>query len=494
MCVTVILTNFHVFDFKATLPFKAIDVLAMITIGQVTGRRKFELLTIVPSDIQLNIIRVKEDVVVRELRLTYCWKKNLGVGKYQQVIVGNSKLENDAISFILLKAQHQGMIKSAVDVYRGDETLCVDDSLYESPDLLQRKLRDAANALNKKQREQFEHGLDEPSRSLLCTLIDKECVEDIAHRIPFWVAVDVSLGSVTSKRMTDSTANEYISKMICKTERNKNHHGYVSSPKNKIGITSTRKSFRTNTSGAVSGNANFDLQNHLSKHASHTVTVGHEYYEDEMEYQKMIPANIQQVGDQATADAIMMRIEHPALYEQAGYHVVGHHFYTDPLPDPEDFLEEQSMHATPNGLGAIRCPVDNCDHNKTYRFYADYACHLRECHMKNEKVSCPACQMKISLAWFSNKHTLHNGNSGMCKVIESNVFARKPVHARKMAAKSIWAEKKEKKQTKSDAVEQPKAPRKRKSQRKTAGERDYSEYFNEDPATILGEIGERAEL
>ena len=106
----------------------------------------------------------------------------MGVGKYQQVIVGNSKLENDAISFILLKAQHQGLIKSAVDAYRGDETLCVDDSLYESPDLLQRKLCDAANAFNKKQCEQFEHGLDEPSRSLLCTLIDKECVEDIAHR------------------------------------------------------------------------------------------------------------------------------------------------------------------------------------------------------------------------------------------------------------------------------------------------------------------------
>ena len=57
LCVTV-------FDFEATLPFKAIDVLAMITIGQVTGRRKFELLTIVPSDIQLDIIRLREDVVV----------------------------------------------------------------------------------------------------------------------------------------------------------------------------------------------------------------------------------------------------------------------------------------------------------------------------------------------------------------------------------------------------------------------------------------------
>jgi hypothetical protein len=472
-------------DFVAALPFKVIDVVTMVIIGQTTGRRKFELLTIASSDMQLKIIRNGDGaVVLRELRLTYCWKKNLGVGKYQQLIVGNSKLENDAITFILLKAQHQGMIKSALDVYQGAERLDIDASLYESSDLLQRKLRDASKDLNQKQREQFDHGLNEPSTTLMSALIDKECVNDPSYRIPFWVASDSTLCSVTSKRMTESSSNEYISRMICKTGRNKNHHGYVSSAKKKIGITSTRKSFRTNTSGVVSANANFDLQNHLAKHCSHTEAVGKSHYENEMEYQNMIPANVQQLGDQGTADTVMMRIEHPPLYEQDGYHVEGHRFYTDALPDPKVFLKQQSATATPNGLGEIKCPVVACNHKKAYRFYADFAeQHLRKCHYvtkdatkqkslnQKETVKCPACQQRLSLEWFFRAHILDNGNTGTCMDINSNPFARKPVATKAAAqkavvqkavnqAKSAPSRSVKKKKSKSDPVEQePKAKR-----------------------------------
>jgi hypothetical protein len=236
--------------------------------------------------------------------------------------------------------------------------------------------------LNWTQRDQFENGTGDPPKSLLSTLIEKESVCNPLYRAPFWVAVDCTLVSVTSKRMTKSSANEYISTLICQKPQNKKHHGYISSVKNKIGITSTRKSYQSNTSGSVSAkNANFDLQNHLTKHCSHTEAVGKSHYENEMEYQQQFPANVQQLIEQKATNLIMMNIEHPPLYEKDGYHVPGHHFYTDPLPDPEDFLEQQLASATPNGFGEIRCPVLDCDHKKAYRFYADFAeQHLRKCH------------------------------------------------------------------------------------------------------------------
>jgi len=478
MCESIDIQNHTPIYVTVAIPFKQIDVLAMIAIGQTTGRRKFELLTITPADIELDITKKDNGIVVREMRLTYCWKKNLGVGNYQQLIVGNSILEKDAISFILLKLQHQGMINSALDVYRGDEELDIDDSLYESSGLLQTKLRSAAKSLNKNQREQFEHGTNDPSASLLSSLINEESTCSPDYRIPFWVATDPTLNSVTSNRMTESSANEYISKMLCKTARNKNHHGYQSSLKHKIGITSTRKSFRTNTSGAISANANFDMQNHLSKQCSHTEEVGKRHYENELDYQATIPANIQQVDDQATANAIMMSVEYQPLYKQDGYHVPGHQFYTDPLPKPEAFLEEQSASATPNGLGVIRCPVKDCNHQKSYRYYADFVQqHLRPSHYitKNKKtknksldptamVKCPACEGQYKATNFFVNHVVDKGSRGMCKMIDSNIFARKVVATRAAAAKEKMLKRNAKKKSNSAPLGQPKPKRQNLSQ------------------------------
>ena len=430
------------FFFKGAFSYKDIDVLTMITLGQVTGRRKFELLTIVPADLKFEIVQT-QGMTIRYLHLAYCWKKNLGVGFYNQKIMGTSNLEQDAITFVLLKLQQMGMITSAVAVYRGEEELKADNTLYESATMLQDKLLNTSVKLNKIQRIAFERAVEDPPQSLLTTLIHDESLTDPDYRMPFWVGFHAQLCSLTSNRMPQGTADEYISKFLCKKERNPVlHHGYTNSRQKRIGITSTRKAFRSETRGALSANANFDLSGHLSKQCSHTEAVGRSHYEDENEYQKSVPANIMQIKDGKIAEAAFMDSEHPPLYSQTGYHVPGHQFFTDELPSPEEFLKEQSTKLKISN--ELQCPVVGCDHKNKYRFYADLLdCHVNECHKtkkkvikewnENDCVICQACGSNITVGYFFGNHVLMNRQRGTCTKIGSNVFARKPVPSKSKA-------------------------------------------------------------
>lgn len=265
--------------FPAKFNYKDIDVLTWIMLGQATGLSKIELETLALAEFRF-------DKEKQKLTMVYCWKREFGVGRFVQEIWASNKLEENAIVFLLLKLELMGVIKSAIQVYNGDEELIPSSNEYESAELLQAKLNSASRQLTNGQLQAFTEGNVEPPQDLMKQVIKSEkpyTPDSPDYRLPCWLSI--RKGSATSKRMPSSTANGKISTFICYSRDNaENHHGYQSSDKKKIGATSTQKAYRNKISG----------------------------------------------------------FETFPLYQVDGYTVKDHVFFDDSLPTPEQFLNEQS--------------------------------------------------------------------------------------------------------------------------------------------------------
>lgn len=394
--------------FQGLLQYKSVDVLCKITVGQVTGRRNFEMYCIAAAEMKFEIV----DGLAR-MYITYCWKKCVGIGNFQQMFVASKKIERDAICFLLLKFQHMGMIQNAADVFRGKEELKPDRSVFESSALLHQKLHNVCKKLKSDHLKALKDGTgkeDPCVKAIRQQIIACDNIDDPAYRVPMWCAISQHYNGISSKRMPQKTFESYISTHLCIDKRNPNalHMGYQNSANHMIGTTGTRKNFRISTDGHLASNANFDLLTHRTSHMSHTEQVAQRHYEEENVYQVRLPSNMMQSHDQETCEKLLKNLQHPPLHTREGFYVEGYEFCTDDFDQtPEEFLEEQSKLKI--FTGQYVCSVVGCNHETKYRFKADLmVLHYNPSH-KGKKYSkfskCPACHSKLSTHYLFRDHT-----------------------------------------------------------------------------------------
>ena len=105
------------------------------------------------ADFEMSFKDYGDGVIVRIMKFKFCYKKNIGIGDYDQSVTDGNTVETCPIVWILIYLQVVGAIPSAIDVYNGKAQIHIDSSIYESCDILKSKLKRAEATLRKKQIE-----------------------------------------------------------------------------------------------------------------------------------------------------------------------------------------------------------------------------------------------------------------------------------------------------------------------------------------------------
>ncbi len=428
------------YKYIAKLSDKDIDVLCMILLAQASGRRKFELLSISVADLRL-VFGEKDGLKVLALDFVYVYEKDKGIQIYTQRIGSNTKLERDPIWVILIKLERMGAIKSAVDVWEGNEVLAPDPEIWESGQSLISKMERACKSIIDFEMEQFlenDEGTVPKNVWNQIRSMERPGLED--YRIPFWCSFHSNTGSYTSERMPMSTADCYISKHIAQHPHTACDHGYFSDKNHHIGVLSCRKYFLNRLHDQSPAASKINLQRHGVLHASHSTAVQETHYIDQKGYRMNSVANIVTEDHGPSTDLFIETFHRKqrANYDWKGYWQDGREgrngprdkFNDDFLIISKEMVCKQTGEASSNiKLGSdIYCPVIGCS-GGPFHFYGDLLNHITDKHKARKKfrAQCPGCDKQLQLSYLLKQHIDETDVRARCKRMDQNVLAKKPL-------------------------------------------------------------------
>ena len=406
--------------FAAPLLFSQVRSIWMVIVGRKTGRRKFEIMTIVLSSLHYEMTEDDQSgKKLRTLEFCYLFQKGSGPGVYQQKMMGGVSIDECPVAWTLLLLQHLGGCGNALDVYQGREKLNVDSQLFGNVADLKSKLEIANRKVKAKLTQivtsrnrhssDTEDTMDSVESDLWSEFIKTDNfpitamakVHEQARRV-----MSVPMKIDAAKKIPGNVRALFCFLSFCHQISNvalqiMRRYGYLSSPDKWLGIQNQRRDYQQDTKIAAQLPA-FDSRMHQDVNSGHTASVARSSYINDNAVKSSVPANLLSRGNDPDLAKMALDIgEHPPLYSIPGRFLDNWEVRDASPPGIEDFLRQNGV--SPPFFRGCCCMVDDC--KEIFTFQSDLRDHLSDRHggrSTDDKISttCPTCFKSMPLKTF----------------------------------------------------------------------------------------------
>jgi hypothetical protein len=395
------------------LPLDKLQVLLLLLLGKVTGRRSGELMWIASSSWKLKFHKVDDEVSLPLLTFQYCFQKKNGPGIYTASFMEYAEDSGEVppVALTLLVLEKKKIVPNALEAYTNTQkTLDIDENIFESAQDLhqllceeQNKFRDknisfiCSTAKNNGNHQKFYDSLLSQVRTT-------------SSKVPMWTTF--VHGRQTSLRFDRSAPTVIEFGKFCY---------YTPSPSLSFGGTCARKGFKQDSVNTLS--TNFNQESHLLNSMGHSQKISNKHYSDQDGYNRVIPQNILQNGiDTKSAMFLIAKQNVSPAYENENFFNQDKTPYIDPIMKPLLLLQKYSK-AEDSYIS--ECFGDGC--SMSFMYEGDWRKHMSSCD-SNIWISCGWCNSKHK---FNTFRKLSKHLSCECKKKPAVILNNKPVMAEK---------------------------------------------------------------
>ena len=360
-----------------SLPVEKLQILFLLLLGKLVGRRSGELIWIAAASWQIKFHRVV-DRWVPQLTFQYCFQKISGPASFMESDVDSGEVPPVALALLVLEKKN--IIPSAIEAYTNvNGKLDIDTSAHETSDDLSKLLPVERNKLRDANLRGIVRNVDDDD--------DDTMFEDMLHDLmkqvkksqsptkknPMWNTF--VNGAPTSIRFDPQASTVLNFGKSCY---------YTPKPDLRFGGTCARKGFRQDSSNVISANLNHE--SHVLQSMGHNQAVSNKHYANQDAYNQEMPQNILQ--NNMNAEAVIAVIEKksvPPAFDNHDFFDQSKTPLTQAILPPLEFLQlySKSREESLVSLPKFVCCGSTC--SETFLFEGDWRLHMSSCDSSSWK-------------------------------------------------------------------------------------------------------------